>query len=72
MAPKTDTAKKTDTAGKTVTVTQIRSAAGAKPGMMATLVGLGLRRIGKTATLADTPALRGRLTKVQHLIKVED
>lgn len=59
-------------AGKMVTVRQVKSAAGAKPGMLPTLIGLGLGRIGKSAQVADTPSSRGMITKVKHLIKVED
>ncbi len=35
------------------------------------LQGLGLRRIGHTVTLRDTPAIRGMIVKVQHLVDVE-
>jgi large subunit ribosomal protein L30 len=35
-----------------------------------TLVGLGLNRIGRVAELPDTPAIRGMIAKVQHLVKV--
>lgn len=59
-------------AGKQIKITQIRSAAGAKPGMMATLVGLGLGRINKTVTRDDVPTVRGMITKVHHLVKVEE
>ena len=57
--------------GKTVQVTQIASVIGRKPGQAETLVGLGLRGIGSTRTLEDTPAVRGMIRKVAHLIKVE-
>ena len=36
----------------------------------ATLVGLGLHRVGRVATLEDTPAVRGRIRKVQHMVEV--
>jgi large subunit ribosomal protein L30 len=36
----------------------------------ATLIGLKLNRIGRTAELPDTPSTRGMLTKVQHLVRV--
>ena len=36
----------------------------------ATLVGLGLNRIGRKATHDDTPAVRGMIAKVQHLLEV--
>ena len=35
-----------------------------------TLIGLGLNRIGRTRELPDTPATRGMLTKVKHLVRV--
>jgi large subunit ribosomal protein L30 len=35
-----------------------------------TLVGLGLNKIGRTRELPDTPATRGMLTKVKHLVRV--
>ncbi|GEB37277.1 hypothetical protein GLI01_13120 [Gluconacetobacter liquefaciens] len=45
---------------------------GRKPGQQATLVGLGLNKIGRTRELEDTPSVRGMITKVAHLVKVED
>jgi len=35
-----------------------------------TLIGLGLNRIGRVAELPDTPATRGMITKVKHLVRV--
>ena len=35
-----------------------------------TLVGLGLNRIGRTAKVPDTPAIRGMIAKVAHLVRV--
>lgn len=66
------TAKKTQATDKTVTVKQVKSAAGAKPGMQETLTGLGLRKIGSVRTLTDTPNVRGMIYKVRHLITVEE
>lgn len=57
---------------KIVRVTQIASGNGRKPGQQATLVGLGLNKIGRTRELQDTPSIRGMLNKVAHLVKVED
>ena len=57
---------------KQVRVTQIASAAGRKPGQRETLVGLGLDRPGKTRVLEATPAVRGMLRKVAHLLRVEE
>jgi large subunit ribosomal protein L30 len=55
---------------KTVKVRQIRSAHGRKPGQMETVKGLGLRRIGHVRELEDTPAVRGMIAKVHHLVQV--
>ena len=55
-----------------VAVVQIASGNGRKPGQQATLVGLGLDKIGKRATLEDTPAVRGMIRKVHHLVRVEE
>jgi large subunit ribosomal protein L30 len=38
----------------------------------ATLVGLGLNKIGRTAELPDTPATRGMIHKVRHLVRMVD
>jgi large subunit ribosomal protein L30 len=55
-----------------IRVTQIVSGFGRKPGQKETLTGLGLKKIGSTRTLADTPSTRGMVRKVAHLIKVEE
>ena len=52
-------------------VTLRRSGAGRKPDQRLTLKGLGLTRLGKTVHLKDTPAVRGMLYKVVHLLNVE-
>ena len=57
---------------KRVRVVQIASGNGRKPGQQATLVGLGLDKIGKARTLEDTPAVRGMIRKVHHLVRVEE
>lgn len=59
-------------AEKTFTVRQVRSAIGTKPKHRATLRALGLRKIGATNTLPDTPSTRGMLARVPHLIEVEE
>jgi large subunit ribosomal protein L30 len=53
-------------------VTQIGSAAGRKPAQKATLIGLGLNKMRRRRELEDTPAVRGMLRKVAHLVKVEE
>lgn len=53
-------------------VKQIRSAIGSKPKHRGTLRALGLGRIGKTNTLPDRPEIRGMISKVAHLIDVQE
>ncbi len=56
--------------GKTVTIEQYASPQRRPADQRATLVGLGLNRIRRQSTLIDTPALRGMLAKVAHLVRV--
>jgi large subunit ribosomal protein L30 len=53
-------------------VTQTKSKNGANHAQRETLRSLGLRRIGQTVELKDTPAARGMVHRVRHLIKVEE
>lgn len=86
-APKKDTAPKAEAkaapkkaaapkakkqADKTVTVRQVGSPIGRTKDQLATLKGLGLNKIGRTRTLEDTPAVRGMINKVSHLVTVVD
>ncbi|MEQ8333315.1 50S ribosomal protein L30 [Nisaea sp.] len=57
---------------KTVTVTQTGSPIGRTKDQEQTLVGLGLNKMHRTRTLEDTPAVRGMIGKVAHLLRVED
>lgn len=57
---------------KTIKVTQIRSSIGRLPKHKATLVGLGLRRIGHTVEREDTPAIRGMINRISYMLKVEE
>ena len=57
--------------GKTVKVTQTGSPIGRPKDQRATLVGLGLNKINRTSELEDTPAVRGMIDKVSHLVRVE-
>jgi len=59
-----------DAGKKTVTVRQIRSPARRPAIQAATLRGLGLGKIRRTRTLEDTPAVRGMIRAVQHLVEV--
>ena len=59
-------------AEKTVKVRQTASPIRRKKDQRATLVGLGLNRIGRTAELPDTPSVRGMIAKVAHMVEVVD
>ena len=54
----------------TVTVRQIGSPIRRKNDQRATLVGLGLNRLGRESTLVDTPSVRGMIAKVAHLTEI--
>lgn len=53
-----------------VTVRQTGSPIGRKPEQRQTLMGLGLNKVGRTKELEDTPAVRGMIRKVAHLVEV--
>ncbi|HEY7774493.1 MAG TPA: 50S ribosomal protein L30 [Marinagarivorans sp.] len=55
----------------TITVTQVKSIAGRLKAHKACVAGLGLRRIGHTVQVEDTPSVRGMINKVHYLLKVE-
>jgi large subunit ribosomal protein L30 len=57
-------------AKKTLRVKQIKSATRREGTQRATLIGLGLNKISKVRELEDTPAVRGMIAKVQHLVEV--
>ena len=57
---------------KTLKVKLVRSIAGTRESHRATVRGLGLRKLNSEATLEDTPAVRGMINKVRHLLKVEE
>jgi large subunit ribosomal protein L30 len=52
-------------------VTQIASPIGRTKDQRATLIGLGLNKLNRSRELPDTPDVRGMITKVQHLVRVE-
>jgi large subunit ribosomal protein L30 len=58
-------------ATRKIKVTQTGSSIGRPRDQLATLLGLGLTRMGRTRILEDTPSIRGMIFKVQHLVKVE-
>ena len=53
-------------------VTQVKSKNGANHAQRETLRSLGLRRIGQTVEVKDTPQSRGMLHRVRHLVRIED
>jgi large subunit ribosomal protein L30 len=55
---------------KTVTVEQIGSPIRRTGDQRATLVGLSLNKIRRQSTLEDTPAVRGMIAKLGHLVRV--
>jgi large subunit ribosomal protein L30 len=57
-------------AENTIKVRQTASPIRRKKDQRATLVGLGLNRIGRVATLPDNPSIRGMIAKVQHMVEV--
>ena len=56
---------------KTVKVTLVMSPIGTGAKHRATLLGLGLKKLHQTRELEDTPAVRGMITKVAFLVRVE-
>jgi large subunit ribosomal protein L30 len=53
-------------------VTQVKSRNGADRRQLDTLRSLGLRRIGHTVDVKDTPQARGMLHRVRHLVKIDE
>lgn len=58
-------------AKKTVKVTQVKSIHGRIKSHQACVAGLGLRRIGHSVEVEDTPSVRGMINKVNYLLKVD-
>ena len=56
----------------TIKVTQVKSTNGRLQNHKACVAGLGLRRIGHTVEVEDTPSVRGMINKVNYLVRVED
>ncbi len=59
-------------ANKTIKVKQVASPIGRPAKQKAILVGLGLNKMNKVVELEDTPAIRGMINKVPHLVKIVD
>ncbi len=56
----------------TLKVTQLKSKNGSDQRQLDTLRSIGLRRIGQTVEVNDTPQMRGMLHKVRHLVEVDE
>jgi large subunit ribosomal protein L30 len=69
---KTAAAKAAAPTGKTLTVEQIGSPIRRESKQRDTLIGLKLNKLHRTSTLEDTPAVRGMIEKVKHLVRVVD
>ena len=57
---------------KTITVRQIGSPIRHEAKQRQTLIGLKLNKLHRTSTLPDTPAVRGMIEKVKHLVRIEN
>jgi large subunit ribosomal protein L30 len=69
MASKAQTQKATE--DKAIKVTLIRSVYGQLANIRGSVKGLGLRRIGHSVVVADTPSNRGMVNRASHMLKVE-
>lgn len=57
---------------KTIRITQTASPVRRPKDQRQTLIGLGLNRMNRSRELEDTPAVRGMIHKVRHLVRVEE
>ena len=64
--------ERTDSKGGVVKVTLVKSPTGFDRKQLTTVTSLGLRRIRHTVELKDTPAVRGMIHKVRHLVTVSE
>ena len=58
--------------GKKLEITLVRSKIGRPANQRATLLGLGLKKMHQTVCREDSPAVRGMIGKVSHLVKVKE
>jgi len=57
---------------KYIIISQVRSGIGRDRSQKKTLIGLGLGKLNKMRKIEDTPAVRGMINKVKHLVDVEN
>jgi large subunit ribosomal protein L30 len=55
---------------KTIVIKQIGSPIRRPAKQKATLVGLGLNKMGRTRELEDTPSVRGMINKISHMVEI--
>lgn len=60
------------TAKGTITVKLVKSTAKCTVGQIATVKGLGLRKMNSTKTLENTPAVRGMIKKIIHMLEITE
>ena len=70
MADKKTAKRSAKSPGKTITVEQVASPSRRPTIQEQTLIGLGLNKLGRRRTLEDTPAVRGMIHKIRHLVRV--
>jgi large subunit ribosomal protein L30 len=58
--------------GKRIKITQTGSPIGRRADQRATLIGLGLNKRHRSRVLEDTPAVRGMIAKVRHLVRIDE
>ena len=56
---------------KKIKVRLLKSLSGARKDQRATVYGLGLKKINQVSELADTPAVRGMINKVNFLVRID-
>jgi large subunit ribosomal protein L30 len=64
--------QRTAATAKTITIEQIGSPIRREARQRETLIGLKLNKLHRTSTLPDTPAVRGMIEKVRHLVRVRE
>jgi large subunit ribosomal protein L30 len=64
--------EKTEAQDKILRITQVKSAIGYSKKHKATIRALGFKRLHQTVEQKDSPALRGMLSKVNHLVRIEE
>jgi large subunit ribosomal protein L30 len=57
---------------KKIKVKLVKGLAGCKQGHRDTVRGLGLKKLNQVSELADTPAVRGMINRVNYLVRIED